>query len=53
MKNDKIINSNDIARISMRITHPLLLRPKYNKNRITGSLIIIDESSSTLPLVQE
>ena len=41
-ENDKIINSNDIARISMRITHPLLL-DKYNKNRITGSLIIIDE----------
>ena len=41
-ENDKIINSNDIARISMRVTHPLLL-DKYNKNRITGSLIIIDE----------
>jgi len=43
-ENDKIISSNDIARISIRVTQPLFI-DKYRKNRVTGSLIIIDENT--------
>ena len=41
---DKIISSNDIARISIRVTQPLFI-DKYRKNRVTGSVIIIDENT--------
>lgn len=43
-ENDKIISSNDVARISIRVTQPLFI-DKYRKNRVTGSLIIIDENT--------
>ena len=43
-ENDKIISSNDIARISIRVTQPLFI-DKYRKNRVTGSVIIIDENT--------
>ena len=43
-ENDKIISSNDIARISIRVTQPLFI-DKYRKNRVTGSIIIIDENT--------
>ena len=43
-ENDKLISSNDIARISIRVTQPLFT-DKYRKNRVTGSLIIIDENT--------
>ena len=43
-ENDKLISSNDIARISIRVTQPLFI-DKYRKNRVTGSLIIIDENT--------
>lgn len=43
--NDKIVNCNDIARIAIRVTKPLFV-DKYNDNRTTGSLIIIDESTN-------
>ena len=43
-ENDKIISSNDIARISIRVTQPLFI-DMYRKNRVTGSLIIIDENT--------
>ncbi|TVR82665.1 MAG: GTP-binding protein [Saprospirales bacterium] len=39
---DKIISMNDIARVRMRTTHPLLV-DSYRKNRNTGSIILIDE----------
>jgi sulfate adenylyltransferase subunit 1 len=39
------IGLNDIARISLRTTAPLFA-DKYSRNRITGSLILIDESSN-------
>lgn len=39
---DKMIGMNDICRIQLRTTQPLFLDP-YSKNRITGSLILIDE----------
>ena len=42
---NKIVNCNDIARISIRVTKPLFV-DKYNDNRTTGSLIIIDESTN-------
>lgn len=42
---DKTIGLNDIARISIRTTKPLLY-DSYRKNRITGSLILIDEATN-------
>jgi len=45
IENDKEVNMNDIARISIRTTKPLLY-DKYTRNRATGSLIIIDEGTN-------
>ncbi len=42
---DKAINMNDIARIQIRTTKPLFT-DAYRKNRITGSVIIIDEATN-------
>ncbi|TVQ44204.1 MAG: GTP-binding protein [Saprospirales bacterium] len=42
---DKNLAMNDIARVKMRTTHPLLVDP-YRKNRNTGSLILIDEATN-------
>ncbi len=42
---DRQINMNDIARISIRSTLPLFVDP-YQKNRITGSVILIDEGTN-------
>lgn len=39
------IEMNDIARISVRSTLPLFVDP-YQKNRITGSIILIDEGTN-------
>jgi len=36
---------NDIARISIRSTLPLFVDP-YQRNRITGSVILIDEGTN-------
>ncbi|MCE2846204.1 MAG: GTP-binding protein [Sphingobacteriales bacterium] len=44
-ENDKEITMNDIARISIKTTQPLFADP-YRKNRHTGSVILIDESSN-------
>jgi sulfate adenylyltransferase subunit 1 len=41
----KLIGMNDIARISIRSTLPLFVDP-YQKNRITGSVILIDEGTN-------
>ena len=41
---DKSIGMNDIARISIRTTQPLFV-DAYRKNRITGSVILIDEGT--------
>ncbi|MBF69556.1 MAG: sulfate adenylyltransferase subunit CysN [Crocinitomicaceae bacterium] len=43
--NDLKINCNDIARITIKLSQPLLV-DKYNDNRSTGSLIIIDENTN-------
>ena len=37
---------NDIARITIRTTQPLVFDP-YSRNRTTGSLILIDEATNT------
>ncbi|MBI1224038.1 MAG: sulfate adenylyltransferase subunit CysN [Bacteroidetes bacterium] len=42
---DKDIKMNDIARISIRTTKPLFVDP-YSKNRITGSVIMVDEGTN-------
>ncbi len=45
VEDDKVIKPNDIARIAIRTTVPLFF-DRYNRNRITGSIIIIDESTN-------
>ncbi len=42
---DKVIGMNDIARIKIRSTKPLLY-DRYARNRETGSLILIDEGTN-------
>ena len=42
---DKEIKMNDIARVSLRITKPLFF-DAYRKNRITGSVILVDEGTN-------
>lgn len=45
MEDDKTINMNDIARIAIRTTVPLFT-DRYQRNRNTGSLILIDEATN-------
>jgi sulfate adenylyltransferase subunit 1 len=40
------VGMNDIARISIRTTAPVFIDP-YRKNRITGSVILIDEATNS------
>ncbi len=42
---DKEVGMNDIARIQLRTTKPLFF-DAYNRNRITGSLILVDEATN-------
>lgn len=42
---DKEIGMNEIARIAIRTTKPLFF-DRYERNRVTGSLILIDEATS-------
>lgn len=42
---DKVIRMNDIARIKVRSTKALFVDP-YRKNRITGSVILVDEGTN-------
>ncbi len=44
-KEDKSIKLNDIAQITVKTTKPLFF-DSYKRNRITGSIIIIDESNN-------
>ena len=44
-RSDLRIGMNDIGKISIKTTQPLFFDP-YFKNRITGSLILIDEGSN-------
>jgi sulfate adenylyltransferase subunit 1 len=43
--NDKVINVNDIARVKIRTTKPLIY-DSYRKNRTTGSLVLINEGTN-------
>lgn len=45
-KEDLQINMNDIARVSLRCTKPLFI-DSYRRNRITGSIILIDEATNS------
>lgn len=45
LEDDKSIKMNDIARVRLRTTKPLLF-DSYRINRITGSLILVDESTN-------
>jgi sulfate adenylyltransferase subunit 1 len=42
---DKIVNMNDIARISIKTTAPIFF-DSYRKNRNTGSVVLIDEGTN-------
>ncbi len=42
---DKSVGMNDIAKITIRTTVPLFF-DKYSRNRITGSLIFVDEATN-------
>lgn len=44
MEEDKEISGNDIARIRLRATKPMLV-DSYRRNRNTGSVILIDEAT--------
>jgi sulfate adenylyltransferase subunit 1 len=45
IEGDKEIRMNDIGRVRLRTTQPLLF-DAYRKNRTTGSLILIDETTN-------
>jgi sulfate adenylyltransferase subunit 1 len=42
---DKNLNMNDIARLTLRTTRPLML-DSYRDNRFTGSIILVDETTN-------
>ncbi|MGQ9847023.1 MAG: sulfate adenylyltransferase subunit 1 [Bacteroidales bacterium] len=44
IENDKTVQMNDIGRMSLRLQKPIFY-DSYRKNRITGSIILIDEST--------
>jgi sulfate adenylyltransferase subunit 1 len=45
MEVDRQIGLNDIGRIQIRTTRPLFF-DSYRRNRITGSLVLIDEGTN-------
>ncbi len=45
LEDDKNINMNDIARVKLRTTVPLLF-DSYSRNRNTGGLILVDEATN-------
>jgi sulfate adenylyltransferase subunit 1 len=44
IEDDKVLKMNDIARVRIRTTQPLFY-DSYAKNRITGSIILVDEGT--------
>jgi len=44
-REDKTIGLNEIGRVRLRTTQPLFF-DGYRKNRITGSVIIVDEATN-------
>ena len=45
MEDDKIFSSNDIGRVQLRTTQPILF-DSYSRNRNTGSVILVDEGTN-------
>lgn len=45
MEEDKTIGMNDIARVVIRTTKPMFF-DNYRRNRITGSIILVDEATN-------
>jgi len=45
IKDDKELKMNDISRVKIRVTKPLM-EDAYRDNRVTGSLILVDESTN-------
>ena len=45
LEDDKDIKMNDIARVKIRSTKPIFA-DEYNQNRVTGSLILVDETTN-------
>lgn len=45
LEDDKNIGANDIARVKIRTTKPLLV-DEYDQNRNTGSIILVDETTN-------
>ena len=45
LEEDRDIEMNDIARVKIRSTKPLF-SDDYTTNRVTGSLILIDEATN-------
>lgn len=45
IEDDKTLKMNDIARVKIRTTNPLFF-DSYRRNRMTGSLILIDEATN-------
>ena len=45
MEGDHSVKMNDIARVRLRTTKPVLF-DSYRRNRVTGSLILVDESTN-------
>ena len=45
LEEDKDIKMNDIARVKIRSTKPIFA-DEYNQNRVTGSLILVDEATN-------
>jgi len=44
-QDDKTINMNEIARVVLRTTKPMFI-DEYRQNRITGSVILVDEGTN-------
>jgi sulfate adenylyltransferase subunit 1 len=44
VENDQELKMNEIARVKIRTTKPLLI-DSYRKNRFTGSVILVDEAT--------
>ncbi len=45
LEDDKTVGLNDIARLTLRTTAPIVI-DKYKQNRTTGSLILVDEATN-------
>ena len=42
---DKDLNMNDICKVKIRTTKPLIV-DSYRENRVTGSIILVDEATN-------